>query len=103
MRAIDEWGVANKVVFAPEKLEMIHLTRKRGDYSLGCKVSENQTITPVAEASGGQSWQQSSQASPNLRFGLLAVFLEVGLACLLVDVVIGDLIWDLIEGLTGLF
>jgi hypothetical protein len=32
---------------------MIHLTRKRGDYSLDCKVSENQTITPVAEATGG--------------------------------------------------
>jgi hypothetical protein len=51
----------------------------------------------------GQSWQQSSQASPKLRFGLLGVFLEVDLACLLDDVVIGDLIWELIEGLTGLF
>jgi hypothetical protein len=34
---------------------------------------------------------------------LLGVFLEVDLACLLDDVVIGDLIWELIEGLTGLF
>jgi hypothetical protein len=51
MRAINEWGVANKVVFAPEKLEMIHLTRKREYCSLDCKVSENQTITLVAEAS----------------------------------------------------
>jgi hypothetical protein len=50
-----------------------------------------------------QSWQQLSQASPKLRFGLLGVFLEVDLACLLDDVVIGDLIWELIEGLTGLF
>ena len=50
-----------------------------------------------------QSWQQSSQASPKLRFGLLGVFLEVDLACLLDDVVIGDLIWELIEGLTDLF
>jgi hypothetical protein len=32
---------------------MIHLTRKRRDYSLDCKVSENQTITPVAKASSG--------------------------------------------------
>jgi hypothetical protein len=50
-----------------------------------------------------QSWQQSSQASPKLRFGLLGVLLEVGLACLLDDVVFIDLIWELIEGLTGLF
>jgi hypothetical protein len=50
-----------------------------------------------------QSWQQLSQASPKLRFGLLGVFLEVDLACLLDDIVIGDLIWELIEGLTGLF
>jgi hypothetical protein len=50
-----------------------------------------------------QSWQQSSQASPKLRFGLLGVFLEVDLACLLDDVVIGDLIWELIKGLIGLF
>jgi hypothetical protein len=53
MRAINGWGVANKVVFAPKKLEMIHLTRKREYCSLDCKVSENQTITPVAEASDG--------------------------------------------------
>ena len=32
---------------------MIHLTRKREYCSLDCKVSENQTITPVAEASDG--------------------------------------------------
>ena len=50
-----------------------------------------------------QSWQQSSQASPKLRFGLLGVFLEVDLACLLDDVVIRDLIWELIKGLTDLF
>jgi hypothetical protein len=53
MRAINGWGVANKVVFASKKLEMIHLTRKREYCSLDCKVSENQTITPVAEASDG--------------------------------------------------
>jgi hypothetical protein len=34
---------------------------------------------------------------------LLGVFLVLGLACLLDDVVIRDLIWELIEGLTGLF
>jgi hypothetical protein len=39
-----------------------------------------------------QSWQQSSQASPKLRFGLLDALLEVGLACLLDDVVIGGFI-----------
>jgi hypothetical protein len=53
MRAVNEWGVAHKVVFGPEKLEMIHLTRKREYCPLDCKVSENQTITPVAEASDG--------------------------------------------------
>jgi hypothetical protein len=51
---------------------------------------------------GEQSWQQSSQASPKLKFGLLDVFLVLGLACLLDDVVIRDLIWELIEGLEDL-
>jgi hypothetical protein len=41
---------------------------------------------------GTQSWQQSSQASTKLRVGLLDVFLVLGLACLLDDVVIRDLI-----------
>jgi hypothetical protein len=50
-----------------------------------------------------QSWQQSSQASPKLRFGLLGLFLVLGLACLLDDVVTRDLIWELIEDLMGLF
>ena len=30
VRKINEWGAANKIAFAPEKLEMIHLTRQRG-------------------------------------------------------------------------
>ena len=30
VRQINKWGAANKIAFAPEKLEMIHLTRQRG-------------------------------------------------------------------------
>jgi hypothetical protein len=34
---------------------------------------------------------------------LLGLFLVLGLACLLDDIVTRDLIWELIEDLTGLF
>ena len=50
------WGADNKVFFAPEKLEMIHLTREAGDYAPQCVVSDKLSITPVTTASreGGQ-------------------------------------------------
>jgi hypothetical protein len=44
-----------------------------------------------------------AKPSPKLRFGLLGLFLVLGLACLLDDVITRDLIWELIEDLTGLF
>ncbi|KAJ8115175.1 hypothetical protein OPT61_g3113 [Boeremia exigua] len=36
LRQIKAWGEANKVAFAPEKQEMIHLTRQRSSYAPPC-------------------------------------------------------------------
>ncbi|RAL61888.1 hypothetical protein DID88_002951 [Monilinia fructigena] len=41
------WGAENKVAFAPEKLEMIHLSRKRNTNAPSIRVSPELTITPV--------------------------------------------------------
>jgi ribonuclease HI len=46
---IIEWGNTNKVFFAPEKLEMIHLTNKRHGESPSCEVSPELTIEPITE------------------------------------------------------
>lgn len=54
IRSINEWGAANKIVFAPEKLEMIHLTRQHGNYAPNCEVHEELTIAPIAPASDSQ-------------------------------------------------
>jgi hypothetical protein len=48
LRQITSWGEANKVVFAPEKQEMIHLTRQLGTYAPPCVVDEHLTINPVS-------------------------------------------------------
>ena len=50
------WGADNKIFFAPEKLEMIHLTRKAGNYALQCVVSDELTINPITTTpkEGGQ-------------------------------------------------
>ncbi|RAL58724.1 hypothetical protein DID88_003081 [Monilinia fructigena] len=42
-----EVGAENKVAFAPEKLEMIHLSRKRNTNAPSIRVSPELTITPV--------------------------------------------------------
>lgn len=55
VRLIKEWGDANKIAFAPEKLEMIHLTRQRGQHNPPCTVNEDLTIDPVPP--GGSSNQ----------------------------------------------
>jgi len=49
-RRILAWGAQNKVAFAPEKLEMIHLTRKSGDYAPPCEVNDSLTIHPITTA-----------------------------------------------------
>ena len=44
------YGEENKIFFAPEKLEMIHLTRQRDNYAPLCRVNENLSITPITTA-----------------------------------------------------
>ncbi|KAI1675616.1 RVT-1 domain containing protein [Pyrenophora tritici-repentis] len=53
VRAINEWGAANKVAFAPEKLEMMHLTRQWDNYSPPCVVDDSLTITPITDQDDG--------------------------------------------------
>jgi ribonuclease HI len=47
LRQIRAWGTANKVTFAPEKQEMIHLTRQKSSYAPPCVVDEQLTINPI--------------------------------------------------------
>jgi len=49
VRAINEWGAANKVAFAPEKLEIMHLTRQLDNYSPPCVVDATLTITLITD------------------------------------------------------
>ena len=44
------YGEENKIFFAPEKLEMIHLTRQRDNYAPLCRVNENLSIMPITTA-----------------------------------------------------
>ncbi|QSZ33338.1 hypothetical protein DSL72_002926 [Monilinia vaccinii-corymbosi] len=55
VRQIMQWGAENKIAFAPEKLEMIHLSRKRGLNTPSIKVSPELTIRPVEAAGNEQS------------------------------------------------
>jgi hypothetical protein len=48
LRQIRLWGEANKVTFAPEKQEMIYLTRQRGIYAPPCIVDEQLTIKAIS-------------------------------------------------------
>ena len=48
LRQIRAWGEANKVTFAPEKQEMIHLTRQQGTYAPPCIVDEQLTINAIS-------------------------------------------------------
>jgi hypothetical protein len=41
------WGAENKISFAPEKLEMIHLSKKSGDHAPQCIVNGELTIDPI--------------------------------------------------------
>ncbi|RAL64350.1 hypothetical protein DID88_001826 [Monilinia fructigena] len=47
VRQVMRWGAENKVAFAPEKLEMIHLSRKRNTNAPSIRVTPKLTITPV--------------------------------------------------------
>jgi hypothetical protein len=50
VQEIIEWGDHNKIFFAPEKLEMIHLTTKKGGLAPTLKVNDNLEITPITTA-----------------------------------------------------
>jgi ribonuclease HI len=53
VRDILAWGTDNRIFFAPEKLEMIHLTRKSGNYAPQCVVNDGLTIDPITAAPTG--------------------------------------------------
>jgi hypothetical protein len=50
VQSILDWGSENKIFFAPEKLEMIHITRKQGDYTPPYVVNDELTIEPITTA-----------------------------------------------------
>ncbi|RAL67225.1 hypothetical protein DID88_008000 [Monilinia fructigena] len=54
IRQIMRWGAVNKIAFAPEKLEMIHLSRKRNANSPSINVSSELTIRPVTATGSEQ-------------------------------------------------
>ncbi|RAL67847.1 hypothetical protein DID88_008573 [Monilinia fructigena] len=54
IRQIMRWGAMNKVAFAPEKLEMIHISRKRNASSPSVAVSPELIISPVTAVGEGQ-------------------------------------------------
>ncbi|KAG0155525.1 hypothetical protein PDIDSM_1102 [Penicillium digitatum] len=66
VQSILAWGEYNKVAFAPEKLEMIHITRHRGDESPSIVVNDRLTIDPVQAKKPGYA--------PTLRW--LGVFFD---------------------------
>ena len=50
VRHIMAWGADNKIAFTPEKLEMIHLTKKSGRYLPPCIINNELTIHPITTA-----------------------------------------------------
>lgn len=50
IQAINQWGAQNKVTFAPEKLEAIHITRQQDSYSPSIPLSDATTLEPIAPA-----------------------------------------------------
>jgi hypothetical protein len=50
VRSIMAWGADNKIAFAPEKLEMIHITARRGNHSPPCVINDELTIHPITSA-----------------------------------------------------
>ncbi|RAL64848.1 hypothetical protein DID88_001444 [Monilinia fructigena] len=52
VRRIEAWGLANKVAFAPEKLEMMHFTRRRHAHAPEAVISPTLTIQPTTSAPG---------------------------------------------------
>jgi ribonuclease HI len=50
IRGILDWGSANKVAFAPEKLEAIHITRRHDNAAPPIRVNNALTIDPITTA-----------------------------------------------------
>jgi len=50
VRAILQWGNDNKVFFAPEKQEMMHITKRRSAHAPPCFVNDEVTIEPITTA-----------------------------------------------------
>ena len=50
VRSILRWGDDNKVFFAPEKQEMIHITKKRHDHAPPCVINDEISIEPITTA-----------------------------------------------------
>jgi hypothetical protein len=44
VRGILSWGAEHKVAFAPEKIEMIHFSRKGGNHAPSCIVNDELTV-----------------------------------------------------------
>ena len=55
VRSINAWGQEHKIYFAPEKVELIHLTRQRGLYAPPVVVDDVLTINPVAPTGDNQA------------------------------------------------
>jgi len=65
IRSVQQWGEENHVAFAPDKLEMIHLTRSRASDCPPIRVNDNMEIRPI---------QQTENEQPALRW--LGVFFD---------------------------
>ena len=50
VRNIMAWGADNKIAFALEKLEMIHITIRRENYSLPYIINDELIIYPITTA-----------------------------------------------------
>jgi hypothetical protein len=50
VRSTLAYGADNKIFFAPEKLEMIRLAKKSGNYAPLCEVNDALTVTPIITA-----------------------------------------------------
>src|SRR6195952_500324 len=54
VRAIFEWGDEHRIAFAPEKIEMIHITTKNGGYAPPIVVDDRITIPCIVTARDGE-------------------------------------------------
>ena len=53
VRSINAWGEEHKVFFAPEKVELIHLSRQLDTYAPAVVVNDSLSISPITPEEGG--------------------------------------------------